>query len=342
MTSRLFLVAEPEFNKAEYMKTSALTYFLHHSRMRATSGLVDPNHFFCPMAFTLLSYELKYWPLKCRYLEQIFPNLAPRKDFTTGISALNTVKQSVAAVTALAIALQSSVALAASLRDAEEFHAIFRSTVSSVIGASKMPYVHMLPDENILRAEDADSIDSAIDAAKLASLVKLIDNTKNSTNSIRTIDADKILSKKPVTIVIVPGFLGEFIENRGFEEVFAPIDQAKLQEAAATDVERGSSTQVRDERTAEFFDKMTAAAQALGDGNSVDERNDKGQVVYSLKKPGIQAVPTSNTARRRAFFSLSSQCEFCLQNCRDSSSIFLYSELGCYLNQPPVKRRDFG
>jgi hypothetical protein len=38
------LVAEPEFNKGEYMKTSALTYFLHHSRMRATSGLVDPNH----------------------------------------------------------------------------------------------------------------------------------------------------------------------------------------------------------------------------------------------------------------------------------------------------------
>jgi len=174
-------------------------------------------------------------------------------------------------VLSIASTLQVPGALAAGSRDAEEFHALFRSGLTGELPHSNMPYVHMLPDEHIQKAAEADSLQAAMDEVKLTSLVKLLEHTKTSTNSVHALNAEKILTKKPVTIVIVPGFLGEFIENRGFEEVFAPIDQETATAAATTNLDRGTSTQVRDERTADFLDKI-AAAKKVGNGNAVDVR----------------------------------------------------------------------
>ncbi len=119
-------------------------------------------------------------------------------------------------------ALASPQALPTNSNDAFEFHALMRSSVPEQMATDdKMPLVHMLPDQNILEANDAETIQQAMDSVKKTSLLNLTRNTTVKQKDVKPLDADEILASRQLTMVIVPGFLGEFIETRGFEDVFS-------------------------------------------------------------------------------------------------------------------------
>lgn len=120
-----------------------------------------------------------------------------------------------------------SNAFASDVRDAAQFHELLRSSLPATMNSSaKLPFVHVLPDQDVLAASDADSIESAINLVKRSSLAKLAKETEQTPANPNLINgpynnrsADELLASRPITIVIVPGIFGEFIPTRGFEEV---------------------------------------------------------------------------------------------------------------------------
>lgn len=142
-------------------------------------------------------------------------------------------------------ALKVNPAFAGDGKDAAEFHELLRSAVpAEMAGDSTMPLVHMLPDANVIEASNAESVEQAIAALKKSSLALLAKNTASLQKSARkqkskSLNADTILRRHPLTIVIVPGIFGEFIPTRGFEDVLSQESsdrtafQAKVGEALA-------------------------------------------------------------------------------------------------------------
>jgi hypothetical protein len=135
-------------------------------------------------------------------------------------------KVSLATALSASTVLSPFTAYAGSAKAAKQFHELLRSAVpAEMASAEKMPFVHMVPDEDVLAASSADSIDSAIESLKKSSLPKLIVRTqkheKEISGDVSALNADKILAIRPITIVIVPGIFGEFIDTRGFEDVLS-------------------------------------------------------------------------------------------------------------------------
>jgi pimeloyl-ACP methyl ester carboxylesterase len=145
---------------------------------------------------------------------------------------------------ALAIPFSGPVALAASSsrsvdQPAREFHELLKSTLPSAMTSPEaMARIHMLPDQKILQAIDANSAEAALELVSQTSLTQLVNETL-SNQTDKSIDAEAILRKQPVTMVIVPGIFGEFIPTRGFEDVLSQPSkerdafQAAVQKAAA-------------------------------------------------------------------------------------------------------------
>ena len=106
-------------------------------------------------------------------------------------------------------------------RPALQFHEILRSTLpSAMLAPEALSTLHMLPDQKILNARHASTIEGAIDDVKQTNLLNLVRETE-SRQGTASLDADAILRKEPITMVIIPGIFGEFIPTRAFEEVLA-------------------------------------------------------------------------------------------------------------------------
>jgi pimeloyl-ACP methyl ester carboxylesterase len=117
--------------------------------------------------------------------------------------------------------LAPELARASDAHDAADFHELLRSGVSSEMSSDeKLALVHMLPDQDVLAATEASSVEMAIALLKRSSLSKLVKETQ-STSPSNGLIADDLLARHPLTIVLVPGIFGEFIPTRAFEEVLA-------------------------------------------------------------------------------------------------------------------------
>lgn len=108
------------------------------------------------------------------------------------------------------------------LDSAVMFHELFMQSLSSTdVTNSNSQYLHFLPDDNILKAAQASSIEEAMALVKTTSI-----GTLNAVNEKIPLfhqhwDIDAAFAKTPITMVIVPGIFGEFIRVRPFEGIFA-------------------------------------------------------------------------------------------------------------------------
>jgi pimeloyl-ACP methyl ester carboxylesterase len=136
----------------------------------------------------------------------------------------------------IAIPLTGPIALAASVdQPAREFHELLRSTLPSPMTSPEaMARIHMLPDNKILQAIDANSPESALELVSQTSLSNLVAETL-AHQTDKMIDAEAALRKEPITMVIVPGIFGEFIPTRGFEDVLMQPSQEREQFKAAVE-----------------------------------------------------------------------------------------------------------
>lgn len=116
-------------------------------------------------------------------------------------------------------------ARASGANDAREFHLLLRSLLTPEM-KNNAALVHMIPDQDVLAASEASSVDEAMSAIKRSSLAKLHQATK-ADQSLSSLDAEAVLKKRPLTIVLVPGIFGEFIKTRAFEEVLAKPSQER-------------------------------------------------------------------------------------------------------------------
>ena len=164
------------------------------------------------------------------------------------------VMMKVSMVTALSLstALAPSLAIAGDGTDAAQFHELLRSAVPSKLASDKaMKFVHLLPDQDVIDASNAASIEQALESIKKSSLPKLTEHTekmqKDLQKQVGALEADKILESRPITMVIVPGIFGEFIPTRGFEDVLSQPSQ---------------------DRTT--FKGLVGAAHAANDPNAID------------------------------------------------------------------------
>lgn len=123
---------------------------------------------------------------------------------------------------------------------ARDFHDLFRSVLPVEKQApEKLARLHMLPDSNILAAAEAGTAAEALDIVAKSNLKGLIDHTLQTQSTASALDAEAILRKTPLTLVVVPGIFGEFIDTRGFEDVLMKPSkdredfQGKVKAAAA-------------------------------------------------------------------------------------------------------------
>src|SRR4051812_16353941 len=97
------------------------------------------------------------------------------------------------AAVALTTGLAAQFARASDARDASELHELLRSGLPrEMSGDDKLSLVHMLPDQDVLAATDASSIDVAVGLIKRTSLAKLTKETQ-SIGSGGALIADDIL-----------------------------------------------------------------------------------------------------------------------------------------------------
>jgi pimeloyl-ACP methyl ester carboxylesterase len=104
---------------------------------------------------------------------------------------------------------------------AETFHRLFFDALPEA--ARTQPdarYLHFLPDQNLLNAEQAASIQDAIAYTRGSSVESLAKATEaKKLEPVLAGEVNNVLRRHPLTMVIVPGIFGEFIQVRPFEEI---------------------------------------------------------------------------------------------------------------------------
>lgn len=136
--------------------------------------------------------------------------------------SLGFVRVAVHATLVVAIPFTGPIALAASVdQPAREFHELLKSTLpTQMTTPESLARIHMLPDDKIVQAIDAQTSEAALELVSQTSLTNLLAETL-AKQSDKSIDAEAALRKEPITMVIVPGIFGEFIPTRGFEDVLS-------------------------------------------------------------------------------------------------------------------------
>ena len=138
--------------------------------------------------------------------------------------------------TALTLAFAAPARATDAIEQAKTFRGLFLGALPEEARASR--FTHFLPDPNLASAVDAGSLATAMSQTKGSSIDSLILFTDGN-GATAPVDVDAILRKKPVTMVIVPGIFGEFIQVRPFEDVlekdsaFKKDFEAKVQAALA-------------------------------------------------------------------------------------------------------------
>lgn len=128
----------------------------------------------------------------------------------------------------------------ASTQAALEFQALFRAELSpNQLARREAKLLHFVPDQTLQDAESAATIAEAIRIAGASSLDSLASENQypidpsSGAGSVLVADAKRALSKRPITLVVIPGIFGEFIRVRPFESVLARPSQAKSDFMAA-------------------------------------------------------------------------------------------------------------
>jgi pimeloyl-ACP methyl ester carboxylesterase len=120
---------------------------------------------------------------------------------------------------------------------AVEFHSLFMQSLSeSAQNDPASQYLHFVPDEGVMQAAQASTIEEAMSLIKRTNVDTLARANAAFLPTIsQTLPIDAALEKTPLTMVIVPGIFGEFIAARPFESLFRNAGVYKAEYEAKVD-----------------------------------------------------------------------------------------------------------
>lgn len=155
--------------------------------------------------------------------------------------------------------------------------------------AGKKNIITEVPEINkLLQAKDLES------ARSILQNKSLVDYAKFKTSDISRTEIGKLIRKKVLTVVIVPGVLGEFIETRAFEEVFARPSSFKTQWAA-----RAGNTM--DSRfSLEILNNEPQKLSELVNAGSIDDSNGQPLVKMVILRTYLGSMDSVGTNTEKA------------------------------------------